>query len=89
MTTFALVELHEKPAELAGQIIQAEKQVRQLRDDLAHVEAAIRSLKPGIEIPKVVPKRVEFRPRYFKRGALARLCLDYHARASWRGYSGR
>ena len=24
-----------------------------------------------------MPKRVEFRPRYFKRGQLTRLCLDY------------
>lgn len=44
---------------------------------LAHVEAAIRILRPGIDLPKVVPRRVEFRPRYFKRGELTRLILDY------------
>lgn len=77
MTTFALSELFDKRAELAGQIIQLEKQVRQLRADLAHVEAAIRIIRPGTELPKIVPKRVEFRPRYFKRGALTRLILDY------------
>jgi hypothetical protein len=77
MTTFALAELFDKRAELAGQIVQAEKLARQLRADLAHVEAAIRILRPGIELPKVVPRHVEFRPRYFKRGQLTRLILDY------------
>src|SRR6266446_6041692 len=77
MTTYTLTELFSKRAEIAGQIVQTEKQVRQLREDLAHVEATIRILRPGIELPKIVPKRVEFRPRYFKRGALARLILDF------------
>lgn len=66
-----------KRAELAGQIIQAEKHARQLRDDLAHVEAAIRILRPGVELEKVVPRRIEFRPRYFKRGELTRLVLNF------------
>jgi hypothetical protein len=48
-----------------------------LREDLAHVAATIRILRPGIELPKVVPRRVEFRPRYFKRGQLTRMILDY------------
>src|SRR3954452_3831697 len=77
MTTYTLTELHDKRAELAGEIIQAEKRARELRADLAHVEAAIRILRPGEGLPKVVPRRVEFRPRYFRRGALAKLILDY------------
>src|SRR3954452_10199395 len=51
--------------------------VRELRADLAHVEATIRILRPGIELEKVVPRHVEFRPRHFKRGALAKLVLNY------------
>jgi len=84
MTTYTLTELFDKRAELAGEILQAEKRARELRADLAHVEATIRILRPGIELPKVVPKRVEYRPRHFKRGELTRLCLDYireHANA--------
>ncbi len=77
MTSYTLTELFDKRAELAGLIAQAEKRAKELRADLAHVEAAIRILRPGIELPKVVPKRVEYRPRYFKRGQLTRLCLDY------------
>jgi hypothetical protein len=77
MTTFTLTELFDKRAEIAGEIVQAEKRAKDLRADLAHVEATIRILRPGIELPKVVPKRIEYRPRYFKRGQLTRLCLDY------------
>ena len=77
MTTYTLTELFSKRAEIAGLIVQAEKQVRQLRADLAHVEATIRILRPGTELPKIVPKRVEFRPRYFKRGQLTRLIRDH------------
>jgi len=77
MTTYTLGELFDKRAELAGLILQAEKRARELRADLAHVEATIRILRPGIELPKVVPKRVEFRPRYYRRGELTRLLLNY------------
>ncbi len=77
MTSYTLTELFDKRSELAGLIAQAEKRAKELRADLAHVEAAIRILRPGIELPKIVPKRVEYRPRYFKRGQLTRLCLDY------------
>lgn len=77
MTTRTLADLFDKRAELAGLIIQAEKHARQLRADLAHVEAAIGILRPGTDLPKVVPRRVEFRPRYFKRGELTRLVLDF------------
>jgi len=77
MTTYTLTELFDKRNELAGEILQAEKRARELRADLAHVEATIRILRPGIELPKVVPKRIEFRPRYFKRGQLSRVILDY------------
>jgi hypothetical protein len=77
MTTYTLKELHDKRAELAGEIIQLEKRARALRVDLAHVEAAIRILRPGEELPQVVPRRVEYRPRHFRRGALAKLILDY------------
>src|SRR5712691_263318 len=77
MTTYTLTELFSKRAEIAGLIVQAEKQARQLRADLTHVEATIRILRPGTELPKIVPRRVEFRPRYFKRGQLTRLIRDH------------
>ncbi len=77
MTTFTINELYDKRAELAGLIVQAEKAVRDLRADLAHIEAAIRILRPGTALDKVVPRHVEYRPRYFKRGQLTRLIVNY------------
>ena len=77
MTGYTLTELFDKRSELAGEIVQAEKRAKELRADLAHIEATIRILRPGIDMPKVVPKRIEYRPRYFRRGALTRLCHDY------------
>src|SRR6266851_5555942 len=77
MTSYTLTELFDKRTELAGEIIQAERRAKDLRADLAHVEAAIRILRPDAELPKLVPKRVEFRPRYFKRGQLTRLIRDH------------
>jgi hypothetical protein len=77
MTTYTITELFNKRAEIAGQIIQTDKLAKQLRADLAHVEATIRILRPGTELPNLVPKRVEFRPRYFKRGQLTRLIRDH------------
>ncbi|MBV8888116.1 MAG: hypothetical protein JO305_00430 [Alphaproteobacteria bacterium] len=77
MTTPAVADLRDKRAEIAGQIRLMHKQLAQLRIDLAHVEAALRILEPGIDLDRIAPRRVEFRPRYFKRGALTRLILDY------------
>lgn len=77
MTTYTLTELYDKRAELAGLILQAEKRARELRAELTHIEAAIRILRPGTDLPKLVPKRVEFRPRYFKRGQLTKLLFNY------------
>lgn len=48
--------------------------VQSARADLAPLDGALRVLEPGIELEKLAPKRIEFRPRYFKRGALTRLC---------------
>jgi hypothetical protein len=77
MTSPAIARLREKRAELAGEINQLQRRMIQLRADLAHVDGALRVLEPGIELEKIVPRRIEFRPRYFKRGELTRLCLDF------------
>ena len=77
MTTYTLSELFDKRNELAALIEQAEKQAKQYREDLVHVEATIRILRPGMDLPAIVRKRIEYRPRYFKRGQLSRLVLDW------------
>jgi hypothetical protein len=58
MTTYTVNELYDKRAELAGEIVQAEKKVRELRGDLAHIEAAIRILRPATVLEKVVPRLI-------------------------------
>jgi hypothetical protein len=77
MTTYMLAELLDKRNELAGKIVQTENLVRELRADLAHVEAAIRILRPGTELPRIVRKRLMNRPHYFRRGELTRLLLHW------------
>lgn len=76
MTSLAIARLRDKRAKLAGEINQLHKRLVQLHADLAHIDGALRVLDPGIELEKIVPRRVEFRPRYFKRGHLTRLRLD-------------
>ena len=77
MTTHTISELFGKRDEIAGQIIQAEKLARQLRSDIASIELAIRVMRPGIDMPKIVPRRIEYRARYFGKGQLTRLILDF------------
>lgn len=77
MTSPAIAALREKRAELAGEIIHLEKQAARLRSDLGHVDAALRVLSPGIDLEKIVPRRIHYRPRHFKRGHLTRLCLEF------------
>jgi hypothetical protein len=77
VTDHAVARLREKHAELLGEINMLLRRLAQLRADLAHVDGALRVLEPDIELERISPKRFEFRPRYFKRGALTRLCLDY------------
>jgi hypothetical protein len=73
MTTYTVSELYEKRNELAGQIIQTEKLAKQLRSDIASIEGAIRVLRPGAELPKIIPRRIEYRSRHFQKGQLTRL----------------
>lgn len=77
MTTYTLTELFDKRNELAGLIEQAEKQAKQYREDLTAIERAIHILRPGLDLPPIVRKRIEYRPRYFKRGQLSRLLLNW------------
>ena len=77
MTDHAVARLREKHAEILGEMNLLLRKLAQLRADLAHVDGALRVLDPDIELEKIDPRRFEYRPRYFKRGALTRLCLDY------------
>jgi hypothetical protein len=56
MTTHTVSELYEKRNELAGQIIQTEKLAKQLRADITSIDNAIRVMRPGAELPKIIPR---------------------------------
>jgi len=76
MTTYTRKELHDKRAKLIGEIAQLEKRTRDLHNRLSYIEASIRILWPGEELPNVV-LRGDLKPRHFKRGHLARLVSEF------------
>ena len=69
--------LRAKRAELAGLILQLERDAAQRRADLAHVDGAIRLFAPTIEPETIGPKVIRQRNRWFvkRRGELARRIL--------------
>ena len=68
--------LVRKRAELAGEIEAAEKRATRLRTDLAHLDATLRLFKPDADPAAGRPRRPAQCTGYFRRGTLARACLD-------------
>jgi hypothetical protein len=77
MTDFAISALARKRAELAGEIQAAEVRLRELRANLAHVDATIRLFAPDYPIAQITPKKPQpERPVLFEKGELGRMILD-------------
>ena len=77
MSEFAVSALARKRAELAGEIQAAEVRLRELRANLAHVDATIRLFDPAYPIAQIAPKKPQpERPVLFERGELGRTILD-------------
>src|SRR5688572_3826021 len=57
VTDFAISALTRKRAELAGEIQVAEVRLRELRANLAHVDATIRLFSPDYPIAHIAPKK--------------------------------
>jgi hypothetical protein len=68
--------LRAKRAEISGDIAELERQLRQQRMSLAHIDAAIRLFAPGLNPAAIPAKRHYRRTRYFAKGELARTVLD-------------
>jgi hypothetical protein len=67
--------LRAKRTEVSNYIHDLEKRVRQMRANLAHIDATIRLLSP--DDPEALPPRRGYRrSRYFSAGDLPRLCAD-------------
>jgi hypothetical protein len=77
MNSHIIAALLKKRRAIAGEIVQLQKQVAALGDDLVHLEATIRVFQPDIELPALKPLRIQHRHRHFKGGFLTRLVLDY------------
>lgn len=63
--------LRKKRAEIFGRIIGLEKELRQRRADLKHVDATLRLFAPGQSL-----SRRSGRPSWLRRGECSRLVLD-------------
>jgi len=77
MNSHIIAALLKKRRAIAGEIVQLQKQVAALGDDLVHLEATIRVFQHDIELPALKPLRIQHRHRHFKGGFLTRMVLDY------------
>lgn len=74
--THVVSALRAKRAEISGYIHDLEKKVRTWRARLAHIDASIKIFSPETDPEAIPPRRTYRRSGYFKKGELARLCLD-------------
>ncbi len=74
--THVVSALRTKRAEISGYIHDLEKKVKTWRARLAHIDATIKIFSPETDPEAIPPRRTYRRSGYFKKGELARLCLD-------------
>jgi hypothetical protein len=72
----AVHALKRKRAQIAGLIRDHERQARNLRLALAHVDATLKLFDDEADPDAIIPKRVHRRTRYFDGPELARLVLN-------------
>ena len=73
---YALAALRERRAAIAGEITQAERHLRHLRETIVHVDATLRLFDPNSDPLKIAGKRPYKRVKLFGAGKLNRLILD-------------
>lgn len=76
MTDYMVTGLAKKRAELAGEIEATHNRLRQLVNDLEHLDATLRLVAPDMVVEAIRPKT--FRPPedWSKRGQMSRLVLS-------------
>ena len=76
-TYYAIMQLREKRARLAGQIEKAERALDATRRDLANLDAVIRLFEPKAN-PELIPsiRPVSRRNLFFRHGEQMRLACD-------------
>jgi len=73
--THVVSALIRKRAEIAGQIEQAQSDLRQLIIDLDNLDATIRLFKPNIDLEEIRPKPLPPRHHAYK-GEISRIVLE-------------
>jgi hypothetical protein len=76
MADYLALGLIKKRAELAGDIERAHERLRQLVNDLEHIDGTLRVVAPDMELEAIRPKA--FRPPDYwaRRGQMSRLVLS-------------
>ena len=76
MTDYMVTGLVKKRAELAGELSATHDRLRELVDQLEHLDATLRIVAPDVEVEAIRPKA--FRPPddWSKRGQMSRLVLS-------------
>jgi hypothetical protein len=72
---YALAALRERRAEMAGEIASLQKRLRQLQENMVHVDATLRLFDPDSDPTKRPGKRPYKRVKLFGAGKLNRLIL--------------
>ncbi len=72
---YALAALKDKRANLAGEIVRLERQIRHRKESLVHVDATLRLLDPSATPDEIPNKRPSRRVKLFRQGELGRLIL--------------
>jgi hypothetical protein len=68
--------LRNKRAELAGVVVQLERQLSRQRADLTHLDATLRLFDPTIRLSEIRPRRRYARNTWFRHGECLRLIYD-------------
>ncbi len=69
----ALKRLH---AELGGKIKDNRREAKRLADDMKHVEAVLKMLRPDFNLASIAPRRRNKQASPYKRGEVFRAVLD-------------
>jgi hypothetical protein len=68
--------LRNKRAELAGTVMQLERQLLRQRADLTHLDATLRLFDPTTRLTEIRPRRQYMRNAWFRHGECLRLIYD-------------
>lgn len=73
---YAMAVLKDKRATIASEIVETQRHLRHLRDQLVHVDATIKILDPAFPVGSIKNKRPIRQVKLFRHGELGRIILD-------------